>query len=97
MSMNRKNNWNSYGFALISKYRRIILRSLLESPKTPTQIANEHYCNVSHISRALRELKEKGLVKCLNPERRKGRVYALTDKGLRIAKRLKTTSGKSQE
>jgi len=95
--MAEKNDWNSYGFAFVSKYRRIILISLLESPKTPTQIANEHNCNVSHISRALRELKEKGLVKCLNPERRKGRIYALTDKGLRITQRLKTTSGKSQE
>lgn len=94
--MSSKNDWNSYGFAFVGKYRRIILRSLLENPKTPTQIANENYCNVSHISRALHELKEKGLVKCLNPERKKGKIYALTQKGLRVAERLKTTSGKNQ-
>lgn len=80
--------WNNHGYVIASKYRKIVLRALAEGPKTPTQIANESGCNVPHISRSLRELEKRNLVKCLSPDRRKGRLYNITNEGSKIVSAL---------
>lgn len=77
-------DWDTYGWVQSSNYRSNILTSLGEKPKLPRQIAEEYEYYLSHVSNYLTELDEKGLVKCLTPERNKGRVYALTDKGREI-------------
>jgi len=86
--MQTKDYWDNYGYVLASKYRKIILKALLEKPKTPTQIANESGCNVSHISRSISELEKRNLLKCLNPYRRKGRIYSITEEGLKIVSKM---------
>ena len=80
--------WNNYGYVLASRYRKIVLKFLLEGPRTPTQIANESGCNVSHISRSLRELEKRNLIKCLTPARRKGKIYSITKLGINVAKEI---------
>jgi len=86
--MANKEYWNNYGYVLASKYRKAILKALTERPRTPTEIANQLKCNVSHVSRSLRELQKRNLIKCINPHRRKGKVYDATDKGLKIGKAM---------
>lgn len=86
--MTSKEYWNNYGYVLASKYRKIVLKALAEGPKTPTQIANESDCNASHISRSLRELEKRNLVKCLSPHRRKGKLYDITNESSKIIDRL---------
>jgi len=80
-------DWNAYSFILRSKNRKLVLLSLTQ-PKTPSQIARETGILLPHVSRALKELEQKGLVKCLTPNEKLGRIYALTDLGRQILKML---------
>jgi predicted transcriptional regulator len=80
--------WQNYGQVVASKYRRGIVLVLHNRPMTPTEISKEMGVNIAHISRSLRELVEKQVVICLTPNRKKGRVYSLTEKGIEIAKIL---------
>ena len=56
--------------------------------KIPSKIANDAEIFQNHISNTLRQLKEHGLVECINPEVKKGRLYRLTDKGEKIVNKL---------
>ncbi|WP_407377880.1 ArsR family transcriptional regulator [Methanobrevibacter sp.] len=71
-----------------SSYRVKILKSLGEKPKMPSQLAAD--CNIlqNHISNVLSYLGELGLVVCINPEIRKGRIYRLSEDGEEILKYL---------
>ncbi|MBQ9024833.1 MAG: DUF2250 domain-containing protein [Methanobrevibacter sp.] len=51
----------------------------------PKNIANNVGILQNHISTVLSELKKAGLVECINPEARKGRLYRLTDTGVEVA------------
>jgi len=82
--------WREYGYVVASKYRVKTVQVLTSHPKTPKEISNETHMALSHVSRTLRELTEKGLVICINPDEVKGRVYELTDSGKRIAQILET-------
>jgi len=44
----------------------------------------------SHVSRTLKQLKDLGLIKCLNPNAKVGRLYTLTENGREIIKKIKT-------
>jgi len=78
-------DWDTYSFAIRTELRRKILLALKE-PKTPTQIGSEINSSVSHVSRNLTNFIEKGLVKCLTPKQKMGRVYKLTPSGEEILK-----------
>lgn len=68
----------------ISKYRAKVVKSIGEDVKTPTNIAKECGIRTNHISNVLRDLKEHDIVECINEEMRKGRLYKLTEKGLKV-------------
>lgn len=55
---------------------------------TPTEIAKGSGIRVNHISKVLRELKDKGVVFCLNEDVRKGRLYSLTELGRSVLEYL---------
>ena len=57
------------------------VKAIGDDVKIPTQIANDSGVLRNHVSNVLRELKEKELVECLNPESRKGRLYRLSEEG----------------
>ena len=65
------------------------MKSLDGEVKIPSEIANDTEIFQNHISNTLRQLKEHGLIECINPEVRKGRLYRLTDKGDELVKNLK--------
>ncbi len=71
-----------------STYRVRVLKSLENDPKMPKKIAAD--CNIlqNHISNVLTELKNLGLIVCINPEYKKGRIYRLTDDGKEILDKL---------
>ena len=52
--------------------------------KIPSKIAKGTDIMQNHMSATLKQLKEHGLVECINPEVRKGRLYRLTEKGEEI-------------
>ena len=64
------------------------MKSLDGEVLIPSQIAKNSGIRTNHISKVLSELKAHELVECINPEVRKGRLYRLTDKGVRITENL---------
>jgi len=81
---------NLLGYVKPSKYRKSILVTLDNGKfKIPSEIADEIGTITSHVSSNLRGLKEKGLVKCLNEDAKKGRLYFLTKKGKNVLKHIK--------
>lgn len=80
-------DWSKYSFVVRSKNRKLILLCL-SKPKTPTQIAEELKLNLPHVSRAIRELEREGLVECLTPNEKIGRVYKRTELGEEIVNAL---------
>jgi DNA-binding transcriptional ArsR family regulator len=78
--------WDDASFVISSPYREATLTRLADSPATPSQIAGDSSMDISHVSRALGDLRERALVELLVPEeRKKGRIYGLTDRGSDIS------------
>ena len=71
-----------------SSYRLRVLKSLGNDAKMPKEIANDSGILPNHISNVLRQLKDKEIVECINPEVRKGRLYRLSDNGLDVLEEL---------
>lgn len=67
-----------------SEKRVNVLKSLDGEVKIPSEIAEDAQILQNHISKTLRQLREHGLIECINPEAKRGRLYRLTDKGKRI-------------
>lgn len=81
------------GFIKRGKNRKKVFLNL-DKPMMPSELVikiykknNNTYFNL--VSRALAELKEKKLVKVVNPEDRTGRIYRRTSEGEKIAKEIK--------
>ena len=79
---------DKFKYVARSTYRVKVLKSLKTDVKMPKQIANDSGILTNHISNVLRQLKEKDIVECINPEVRKGRLYRLSDEGLDILDKL---------
>ena len=75
-----------------SEYRLKIIKAIGEETITPSEIAEKIGIRLNHVSMFLKELKENNLVKCLNEDTRKGRLYELTDLGKNAINKL--TNGK---
>ncbi|WP_135822793.1 ArsR family transcriptional regulator [Halostella litorea] len=74
--------WDEIGFVISSRYRVAVLKRLAEGPATPSQIATDSELSIAHISRSLRRLRDRDLVELLvSEDRKKGRVYGITDRG----------------
>ena len=71
-----------------SGYRFKIIQAIGNNTLTPSEIANKINIRLNHVSLFLRELKNKKLVKCLNEESRKGRLYELTELGKNAINKL---------
>jgi len=83
--------WDEIGFVISSDYRVTALKRLAEGPATPSQIADEADIGIAHVSRALKGLRDRGLVELLVPEeRKKGRVYGITTDGNDIWQRIES-------
>lgn len=77
-----------WSYVNISSYRVKAVKSLKNEVKTPTKIAEDAGIRTNHISKVLRELKESGVVECINEGAKKGRLYRLTDVGDEIVENL---------
>lgn len=74
-------DYNLLGFIKASKHREEIVTLLGEEILTPTEISRVLDLHTSQVSRNLTELVEKGVVRILTPNLRKGKVYTLTNVG----------------
>ena len=75
----------SRAMAFVSKssVRSSLLKLLVSGPKTPTELASLENKHVSHVSRALAELRERGLVEQMSTASRE-RYYKATSQGMSI-------------
>ena len=80
-------NYSLLSFILRGERRKAILLCL-DKPKIPKKIAEE--CNVSihNVSKSLKELTNKGLIKCKNPKDKFYRFYGLTSQGKEMLTKL---------
>jgi DNA-binding PadR family transcriptional regulator len=78
------NDTNTLIFINRSSYRIKIVKSIGLGFKMPSTIADETNLLNNHVSCELKKLKDINVVECINPEFRKGRLYRLTDKGVKL-------------
>ncbi len=89
-SMGEKELWSLVGYLEVSQARKKTLKSIGEEQyKLPSAISKETNLTSAQVSNALRDLKKKDLVICLNEDVTKGRLYKSTNRGLEILKQLK--------
>ena len=83
-------------YVIMSSYRERALITLHDNKvMTPKYIAENCKVRTNHISKTLGELKENGLVVCINEEAHKGRLYKLTELGEEIYNLLPGLKGKT--
>lgn len=70
-------------FVARSRIRLNLLAHLLKGPRSPSELALAERKHVSHVSRALSELRRMGLVKALPSESRE-RYYRITNEGYTV-------------
>lgn len=82
--------WDVAGYIASSRYRASVCEFLdREGPELPSRIAERLDLAQPHVSRALSELRERGVVELLVPEsQQKGRLYGLTREGKTALVRL---------
>ncbi|MXR20334.1 MarR family winged helix-turn-helix transcriptional regulator [Halobacterium bonnevillei] len=80
-------DWDALGYVAASDYRCAVVAALdVDGPATPTTIGDRTDLEITHVSRTLTELRDRDVVELLVPEeRKKGRIYGLTDGGQRLA------------
>lgn len=77
-----------YGYVSSSKRRVAVMTVLEDDPMTPRQIADSTDIRINHVSNVLSELSDNSLAECVNPDRKRGRVYRLTATGHRVATKV---------
>jgi DNA-binding PadR family transcriptional regulator len=74
-------NWKLVSFVKRGRIRFEVLKQLSSNPATPTEISKAIKRHRPSVSRALADLESKGLVECLTPNEKLGRIYSITPKG----------------
>lgn len=88
--MGDSNEWDAVSYVISSRYRIETLERLAEGPATPSLISDDRELSITHVSRALQELRELELVDLLvSEDRKKGRVYGATERGLSVWETIK--------
>jgi len=73
-------DWELYSWVVRGNQRRKVMK-VLGKPRIPTEIKSEAKMSITNVSKVLRDFEKRGLVKCLTPQAKTGKVYALTEKG----------------
>lgn len=77
----------TYSLVVRGSQRKKVVKAL-DRPKIPTQIKEKTKLSLNNVSDVLRLLEKIDVVKCSNPEEKTGRVYKLTEKGMKIREEL---------
>ena len=87
------NDWDLISFVKSSDKRLRILSMLKNSVFTPSDISTNLSIPISHVSSTLSELMENKIVICLTPERRKTKLFKITDKGIKVLSKIDEITG----
>ena len=77
-------------FIKFSRNRELVFRALEGETLKPTDISKKADIHRNNVSRILTQLREKDLIRLLNPENKRGRLYELTEYGEEILKLMKS-------
>ena len=80
--------WDLIGFIKISSARFKTIMTLQNEHLMPKEIIEKTDLTPSQVSIALRDLKSKKLVKCVNEKTKKGRMYCTTPLGEKAFKKM---------
>jgi len=80
--------WKLVSFVRRGRLRIQILESLV-IPNNPTDLAKKLNSHRPTVSQVIGELKEKGLVKRLNPGEKNISIYGLTPEGKKVIEKIK--------
>lgn len=80
-------DYSLLSFILRGERRKSILLCL-DKPKIPKEIANECNISIHNVSKSLRELMKKELIKCENPSDKFYRFYKITKKGQKLKEKI---------
>ncbi len=81
------NDWELYSWVIRGNQRRKVMMAL-GKPKIPTEIKSEAQMSLTNVSKILRAFIKKGLIRCLTPNSKTGKIYELTNKGTEIRDRM---------
>jgi DNA-binding MarR family transcriptional regulator len=81
--------WEEIAFVKQSKTAVEILKRLQE-PKTPSELAKDLNLHQQSVSNTITKLEERGLAKCITPERHNYRHYIITNKGKILLQKMGT-------
>ncbi len=73
-------DYSLLSYILRGKRRKKILECL-DKPKIPREIASDCKISIHNVSKSLKELSDKGLIKCENPKDKFYRFYTVTKRG----------------
>jgi len=68
----------------VSNSRKKVLVALDGNVLLPSEIAKITSISPSHTSKALREMEDDNLITCLNPEKKVGKLFVLTELGKEV-------------
>ena len=75
------NKWNTASYILSGRLRLEVIILLNKFPMTPKALSGKTNSQLSHISRTLTELKNIDCVTLLTPDRRKSKLFTITEEG----------------
>lgn len=82
MDKTRKSYLNDLSLIKASKHKQNIVTMLGDGNiKIPSEIGNSLGLKTNHVSANLKDLKERGIIECLNEDKKKGRLYCITTRG----------------
>ena len=81
------------GKVLASARRLRVLATIQEGVVSPKMMASKLDMPSSHVSKVLRDLEKLGLVECVTPDLRKGRIFSLTTSGNQVLQRVRSFQG----
>ena len=86
--MDQKLFFGSIGYVKAGSYRAKILLHTGAKMITPVELSKELNIHPSQVSRTLNELSNKGIIECVIPTNRKGKLFSLTKLGQEIYNHL---------
>lgn len=75
-------NWDAVSYLVSSERRYFVLKEFEDNVRSPAHVRDNTEYNISVASRAARQLVDKGFLEDLTPQRNKGHLYKITEKGL---------------
>lgn len=81
-------DWEKYAWLNRGKRRKSVLELLSKSekPLSTKEVKSKLKIAISQASYTLKELNEKGLIDCVNPNDKIGRLYVINKKGKELLK-----------